>query len=691
MRVATVLVTIIFFLQFVRINSERSLEQMFWCNRKTDDLKLVIEHIIQEIAARSNCIVFITDFTYRALIDLRAIEKFSFLLRYDIAVRDNEDFARPRRKIMRTLQHVRATGCDAYVILISNGLLTSRFLQYAEGERLINTRGYFLLLHDNRLFRPELHYIWNRIVNVVFIRQYNTFKYRSGERVPMERIDLYTVYYPSRIRDFTEIKYIDTWQNGKLRYDNNHYLPKTVNLHGNGLRIAIFEHIPAVTEASRDYYEQSATTLIRIISKAMNFKPNYYMPINIANERWGKVGDNDSYTGLLGEAVAENADFFLGDLYYTLQHLNYFDLSTPYNTECLTFLTPEALTDNSWKLLILPFRLSVWIVLLCTLILVGGAFHVFALFYQKYIGLRASLAHVETDEYNSMRGLYLFTDLQNSMLYTYGMLLQVSLPRLPYAWTVRVFIGWWWIYSILAAVIYRASMTAVLSNPIAKVTIDTLAQLTKSSLAVGGWDEESKEFFLASSDPHSQEIGNKFELTENEEDAIDRVANGTFCYYENSYSLQHASGKQIFEKQNNLQNITKSTESSIRYNLHIMQECVVHMPIALGLEKNSPLKPHVNLWVRRMVEIGLVQKWLSDVMEWSKINEARQKSQSERAIVNLRKIYGAFTALGIGYLFSFVALLAEILHWKYVVLRDPRYDKYHLDVFYRKDNKSNKA
>lgn len=114
------------------------------------------------------------------------------------------------------------------------------------------------------------------------------------------------------------------------------------------------------------------------------------------------------------------------------------------------------------------FRLSVWIVLLCTLILVGGAFHVFALFYQKYIGLRASLAHVETDEYNSMRGLYLFTDLQNSMLYTYGMLLQVSLPRLPYAWTVRVFIGWWWIYSILAAVIYRASMTAVLSNPIAK-------------------------------------------------------------------------------------------------------------------------------------------------------------------------------------------------------------------------------
>lgn len=96
--------------------------------------------------------------------------------------------------------------------------------------------------------------------------------------------------------------------------------------------------------------------LIRIIAKAMNFKANYYMPFNIADDKWGKAGDNDSYTGLLGEAIAGKADFFLGDLHYTIHNLNYFDLSTPYNTECLTFLTPESLTDNSWKLLILPFR-----------------------------------------------------------------------------------------------------------------------------------------------------------------------------------------------------------------------------------------------------------------------------------------------------------------------------------------------
>ena len=52
---------------------------------------------------------------------------------FQIGIRDNDDFLRPRKKMINTLQYIKATGCDAYIILISNGLLTSRFLQYVEG------------------------------------------------------------------------------------------------------------------------------------------------------------------------------------------------------------------------------------------------------------------------------------------------------------------------------------------------------------------------------------------------------------------------------------------------------------------------------------------------------------------------------------------------------------------------------
>nr|ALG36133.1 ionotropic receptor 3 [Sclerodermus sp. MQW-2015] len=349
---------------------------------------------------------------------------------------------------------------------------------------------------------------------------------------------------------------------------------------------------------------------MRIISKVKNFNPSYYSPTDIESERWGSRSDNRSYTGLLGEAVNKQAAFFLGDLHYTNHHLKFLDLSIPYNTECLTFLTPVSLTENSWKLLILPFRLYTWVALLCTLFVGGGAIHIFSLYYKKLINYSNDPRHCKqivkynkskvqssTEARSRMKGLYLFAEAQNSMLYTYSMLLQVSLPTLPNAWAVRVFIGWWWLYSILVAVAYRASMTAALANPIGKITIDSLSQLVKNPIPVGGWSEESKEFFLSSSDSDSQKIGRKFEIIKNEEEALERVTNGTLCYYENVYFLKDARVKRQVLEQKQEKNDTAELDYLSKRNLHIMEECAVTMPISIGMEKNSPLKPYIDIWV----------------------------------------------------------------------------------------------
>ncbi|CAK9829857.1 Ionotropic receptor 21a [Anthophora retusa] len=658
------------------------------------NLKSVVEQIVEEIIGRTNCTVFITDSVYRTLINVKDIKNASILSKYEIVLRDNEKFSRPRRRIQNILIDSKTVGCNGYVILIANGFLASEFLQYAERERLINTRGLFLLLYDSRLFQSNLHYLWNRIINVVFVRQYNAYKYRSGEKSIEEKIDLDTTYFPTRRKTSTS-KCIDTWYQGKLRYVNNHFTEKTTNLQKQHLRIAVFEHIPAVTEKSRAYYDKRPNNsiealgiefeLMQMISKVMNFKPKYYMPYNIVSEKWGNEGDNQTRTGLVSEAIERKAAFYLGDLHYTLHHLKYFDLTIPYNTECLTFLTPESLTENSWKLLILPFKLYTWITLILTLVLGSVVFYSLSLSCKKYISLYKNQIHIQSKSLEKeIKGLYLFTEIGNSILYTYSMLFQVSLPNLPSPWAVRVLIGWWWIYSILVAVAYRASMTATLANPVARVTIDTLTQLATSSIEVGGWNEQTKDFFLMSSDVSSQEIGNKFQLIKHEEEAIEKVTNGSFCYYENSYLLQHARVKrQVFEEQKKENKVTQNT---LKHNLHIMEECIINMPIALGMEKNSPLKPHVDVLIRRIIEIGLVEKWLSDVMEWSKIMELRQETESEKALVNLHKLQGAFIAITVGYLLGFITLIGEILYWKYIVLNDPKFDKYHLDIFYNNTN-----
>ena len=89
----------------------------------------------------------------------------------------------------------------------------------------------------------------------------------------------------------------------------------------------------------------------------MNFTISYYESEDSETELWGRLDSNSSsYTGILGEMVDGGANIALGDIYHTPYYMEHMDLSVPYSSECLTFLTPEALTDNSWQTLILPFR-----------------------------------------------------------------------------------------------------------------------------------------------------------------------------------------------------------------------------------------------------------------------------------------------------------------------------------------------
>jgi len=78
--------------------------------------------------------------------------------------------------------------------------------------------------------------------------------------------------------------------------------------------------------------------------------------------------------------------------------------------------------------------------------------------------------HTENKKLNQLTnkdviGLYLFEDIGNSILYTYGMLVAVSLPKVPSGWAIRILTGWWWMYCLLVVVAYKASMTAILANP----------------------------------------------------------------------------------------------------------------------------------------------------------------------------------------------------------------------------------
>nr|AXY83445.1 putative ionotropic receptor 21 [Conopomorpha sinensis] len=142
----------------------------------------------------------------------------------------------------------------------------------------------------------------------------------------------------------------------------------------------------------------------------------------------------------------------------------------------------------------------------------------------------------------------------------------------------------------------------------------------------------------------------------------------------------------------NVENITSANTTmdmqeamDVERSLHIMTDCVVNIPVSIGFQKNSPLKPLADIYLSRIVEVGLVEKWLNDAMH--PIRSLENEEDEVKALMNLKKLYGAFIALAIGYFLSFVALMGELIHWNFIVKRDPKFDKYAMDIYYSSKNK----
>ncbi|XP_035776929.1 uncharacterized protein LOC118458485 [Anopheles albimanus] len=630
-------------------------------------------------------------------------------------------------------------------MLLANGIQMERLLRFGDQTRTIDTRARFIMLHDYRLFQPQMHYLWKRIVNVVFLRPLRNRRalYRKAESQQDGTVyELSTVPFPIPLKGIFFSKILNFWQRGKFRSLSKSkkalFGDKTTDLQGQLMQVVVLEHTPAVFKSNQLYYGVEIE-LLKAIANAMHFRMAFYETPDAETERWGEQKDNGTLTGLLGEMREGRADFALADLHHTEYHLAFMDLTTPYNTECLTFLTPEALSDNSWKTLILPFNGEMWAGVLVSLFSVGFVFYAFsntlAYMHRHERGYRPdydllqrhrhrhrkrrlmfarsrlvrrlrrnflwkippSLVRLRRKKpihskpsnaasiYHSNKSLAklhmiqfkrrpepwhdplpaqdIFDTFSGCILYTYSMLLLVSLPRLPAGWSLRVLTGWYWVYCVLVVVAYRASFTAILANPVPRLTIDTLHDLAESPLLCLVSSLQNQLFFQMAGDPNSQAVSEKLEIARNANEAVERVVEAKYAYYENIYLLRQ------------LRSTRKSEKA--RQTLHIMQECVVLMPISIGLEKNSPLKSQVDRYVRALIEGGLTGKWLSDAIERFQSNV---ELPPQEATIDLKKMYAGIVALAIGYSVSMVAFAVEKLYWRFVVETNPAFDKYLLGL-----------
>ncbi|EDW72727.2 uncharacterized protein Dwil_GK17029 [Drosophila willistoni] len=679
-----------------------------------DEYHSHLRQLLQQLLSLVNvkrCFAIITDDIHFPIYDRSYYESIGRNLcpSYMMHVNESQDLGRPGKSLELHLSAMKASDCDLYVITILNAGQVKRLLKYIYRNRSLNMQRKYILLHDSRLFVEDMLHLWSVFVECLFLK-----------RLMDNSFTISTIAYPGILSGVLVAKQLATWSFGQRIQGSVFFIDKTKNLKGAQLPVAIAEHYPMVQLIrSSNVYQGVEIDIMNALAKALNFHPIYYNANVSDTMDWNDQQDqqNDYYDNetrlidslIIGEVSRHVARFAIGDLHLFQAYSHLVELSYPHNFECLTFLTPESTADNSWQTFILPFSGGMWAGVLLSLFVVGSVFYMISFlnamlsndgennkktFFRclrwnrlksedrvdKNVWQRSSfrIALMRRRSTAVVKYRDIFDDYPNCILLTYSMLLYVALPRMPRNWPLRVLTGWYWIYCILLVATYRASFTAILANPAARITIDTLQELLYSHLPLSTELTENRQFFLDSSDSVAQQLGTSMNIMTHSNDMIARIAKGQCAYYDNEFYLRYLRSTDDSVSDAADAATTTNGVGSGSAALHIMHECVIQMPVVIALEKNSAIKEHVDTYIKYLAESGLIAKWLRDAIQ----RLPAEEEAPQEALMNLRKFWSSFVALIIGYLIAICAILAENWHFRHYIMKHPMYDTYCPSLYY---------
>ncbi|CAL4161010.1 unnamed protein product, partial [Meganyctiphanes norvegica] len=180
--------------------------------------------------------------------------------------------------------------------------------------------------------------------------------------------------------------------------------------------------------------------------------------------------------------------------------------------------------------------------------------------------------------------------------------------NLPTTLHLRIFFIFWWLSALVIAVSYTSNLIAMLTIPGASKKINTPEELVESDLRLCMLDygEFVPEALKTSPDRTFKMLGNKLDLVpllmhleyNNEVGCVELAVAGTHAHIETYSYLQLlyidlGFGDQVY------------TYTSQIYEGNL----------AFFFRKNTPWKYKFDIYIQRLIEGGLVQKWYTDTMD----------------------------------------------------------------------------
>ncbi|XP_064101803.1 uncharacterized protein LOC135212321 [Macrobrachium nipponense] len=185
--------------------------------------------------------------------------------------------------------------------------------------------------------------------------------------------------------------------------------------------------------------------------------------------------------------------------------------------------------------------------------------------------------------------------------------------------------------------------------------MEAIKELPQSGVFVIGVDKYYQEMLRSSPDTNLQIMADSYQVHQEFEDIFRLVQEGKGVFIDNHGYLEYTI-------------ITKFTKRGVA-SLRIMKECLSSHPVAMALQRHSPLKGKIDKIIGRLLSGGLIRRFFLDSIRLAASAQNSEggteesnsdgRKESTSVPLSLDHMQGIFFICAIGWLVSIGAFLVE--------------------------------
>ncbi|CAG9864021.1 unnamed protein product [Phyllotreta striolata] len=316
------------------------------------------------------------------------------------------------------------------------------------------------------------------------------------------------------------------------------------------------------------------------------------------------------------------------------------NFTVPITVLSYTFLVARPKELSRALLFISPFTMDTWLCLAAAIVSMGPLLY----FIHRHSPV------YEYKGYPMKGGL---ASIQNCIWYMYGALLQQGGMHLPYADSARILVGGWWLVVLVMSTTYCGNLVAFLTFPKVDIPITTLDELIAHKDTVSWSFREGsfleKELAISNEPRYKTILERRLKHTSTDNEGLIRsMVEGKHVYIDWKQKLTFIMKRQFLKTD--------------RCDFVLGLEEFFAEKLALMISPDSPYLPKINDEIKKLHQVGLIQKWLQDYLpKRDRCWKNRHLIEVKNHTVNLDDMQGSFFVLFLGFVLSLVWLLLEKL------------------------------